>query len=195
MSDNETTENGSNGQPRDDLPLQDLSGADQSVDEQDFAALLREGTALLRSGKVNDAVDLLGRAYALQPDNVDAALNLSGALILAKKFRRAVEVLEPLRDLAPNNPMIWVNLGAAYLGNPVLAMDKHQRQAISAFERALELDPRAPSVAYNIGLIYRDRNEPREAEAWFRQALETNPQDMDALTLLGKMIAAQEEEE
>ncbi|NIP52669.1 MAG: tetratricopeptide repeat protein, partial [Aliifodinibius sp.] len=92
-----------------------------------------------------------------------------------KKFRKAVPILETLSEYEPDNAMVWTNLGAAYLGNPVLAMDKQQLKAIAAFEQALEIDPIAPNVAYNIGLIYRDRQEHEEAIYWFRQAIKANP--------------------
>lgn len=167
-------------------------GQDQPAD---FDPLLREGTALLRQGKTSAALPLLERAYALRPEDPDAGMNLSGALILSNKFRRAVEVLEKLRDADPDNAMVWTNLGAAYLGNPVLAREGEQLQAIAAFEKALELDPLAPSVAYNLGLIYRDRRELAEAAAWFRRAAADNPRDHHAQTMLQKMLAGLEEEE
>lgn len=52
----------------------------------------------------------------LKPEHLDASLNLSGAYILTKKFKQAVRLLETLREQAPDNAMVWTNLGAAYLG-------------------------------------------------------------------------------
>lgn len=170
---------------------QNLNGAGN----RDFDILLREGTDLLRRGKTSEALEILETAYALRPENLDAALNLSGALILSNKFRRAVQVLEPLRDMAPDNPMVWTNLGAAYLGNPVIALDANHDKAIAAFKQALALNPAAPSVAYNIGLIYRDRREYEEAAKWFRKAVQTNPNDQHARSLLEKMLTQLDEEE
>lgn len=155
--------------------------------DSEFERLFREGTRLLQAGKAEKARRRLEQAHALQPDHVDAALNLSGALILTRKFRRAVPLLEGLVKAQPENPMVWTNLGAAYLGNPVLASDKMQREAIKAFERALALDPAAPNVAYNIGLIYRDRQEVERAIHWFQRALQTNPSDRDARRILGRL--------
>lgn len=83
--------------------------------------------------------------------------------------------------------MVWINLGAAYLGNPVLAGDREQRLAISAFEKALEIDPAAPSVAYNIGLIYRDRKDNDLASYWFNEAVKQNPMDKDARRILKRI--------
>lgn len=157
------------------------------TDDSKFEALFRQGSELLYRGKVNDAVVILEQAYALKPDHFDASLNLSGAFILTKKFKKAVSLLEKLRVQAPNNAMVWTNLGAAYLGNPVLARDEEQIKAIKAFEQALKLDPVAPNVAYNIGLIYRDRREYELAMAWFSRAIQANPNDQDARNLLTKL--------
>ncbi len=162
--------------------------------EQDFADFYRQGTELLLQGKATDAVPFLERAHNMRPQDVDAGINLSGAYILTKKFKRARSILEPLSEQVPDNAMIWTNLGAATLGNPVLANDEEQRRAISAFERALAIDPVATSVAYNIGLIYRDRREDDKAIEWFQKAVKHDPHDQDARSLLRKLTMYQEQE-
>lgn len=160
-----------------------------------FDALFRRGTTLLHEGKVAQALPLLVQAHKLDPAHVHAALNLGGAYILSRQFRQAVAVLEPLSEREPHNAMVWTNLGAAYLGNPVLARSEEQLRAIAAFKQALALDPAAPHVAYNIGLIYRDRRETAEAIAWFTRALQANPRDDDARRLLQRLSQAQTDEE
>lgn len=157
------------------------------MDEADFEVIFNQGTGLLHRGKLGEAVLLLERAVSLDPGHTDAMLNLSGAYILTGKFKKALSLLEPLSEREPDNAMVWTNLGAAFLGNPVLARDEEQRQAIAAFERALEIRPAAPSVAYNIGLIYRDREEIEEAIKWFHQAVRDNPNDHHAHSLLEKL--------
>jgi len=152
-----------------------------------FEAFFHRGTELLHQGKVTQAIPLLEKAYELEPDHADTAVNLGSAYILAKKFRLAVPILETLAARYPDDPAIWTNLGAAYLGNPVLAEDEDQRKAIAAFEQALTLNPTAPHVAYNIGLVYRDRREYEQAIAWFERALQANPQDRDAENLIRRL--------
>lgn len=142
--------------------------------------IVRRGTTLLQRGRHYQAADVLERAYKYDPDNFDAALNLSAAYIQGKKFKDAIPILEQLAARESTNPMVYTNLGAAYLGNPVLAKDDAQRKAIRAFERALMFDPTAPNVAYNIGLIYRDRRQWGVAIKWFKRAVEHNPHDKDA---------------
>ena len=146
----------------------------------DFHKLLARGTAALHQGKIDEARKLLEQAHQLNETDGNATLNLAGVYILSKRFKQAVELLDPLTKIEPDNPMVWTNLGAAYLGNPVLASKENQQKAITAFEKALEIDPQVPNVAYNLGLIYRDRQENSQAISWFRRALETNPNDKDA---------------
>lgn len=168
----------------------------QSDDLSDsrFLHLLRAGTSLLRQGRAEDALPYLKEAYTLDPGNSDAALNLSGAYILESQFRKALRILERLSKEEPGNPMVWTNLGAAYLGNRALAVKKHQLKAIDAFKQALEINPEVPNVAYNIGLIYKDQGESEKALHWFRQALETNPEDDDAQMLIERLEGTDEEE-
>ena len=156
-------------------------------DKNSFENALRQGTRLLQLRKVEEAIRLLEKAHALDGTHVNAALNLGGGYILAGRHRKAVPVLEGILPAAKDNTAVWINLGAAYLGNPILAKDEQQLKAIDAFERALEIDPAAYSVHYNIGLIYRDRNEREKAIEMFKRALDVNPHDRDALSQLNKL--------
>jgi tetratricopeptide (TPR) repeat protein len=156
-----------------------------------FAELFREGTRYIHQGKPNAARPLLEKALELDPDHVDVAINLSGVYILTKKFKKAVKLLEPFSQQHPDHVMIWTNLGAAYLGNPVLARNEEQLQAIAAFTKAIEVNPATPNVAYNIGLIHRDRQEIDKAIHWFQRAIQTNPSDKDARSLLQKLQAGE----
>ncbi len=156
-------------------------------DREQFDDLLKQGTELLRAGKTAAALPLLEKACQLNPDNADAALNLSGAYILSKRFKDAIPILEKLSEREPDNAMVWTNLGAAYLGNPALARDEEQMRAVQAFRQALNVNPAAPHVAYNMGLIYRDRRENEEAIRWFRRALQADPRDEDARRLIARL--------
>jgi tetratricopeptide (TPR) repeat protein len=148
---------------------------------------INRGAQLLAQGHAAEALELFEALYQQHPTNVAVLINLGGACILNKQFKRAIPVLQAAANLEPDNPMIWTNLGAACLGNPVLATDEQQLQAIAAFERALEINPAAPNVAYNIGLIYRDRGEHHQAMVYLERALQANPGDRDARRLLDNL--------
>ncbi|MBK8988779.1 MAG: tetratricopeptide repeat protein [Chloroflexi bacterium] len=156
--------------------------------------LLLRGSELLRRGDIEQAARVLEKAYTLDETHPDVALNLGGAYILSNRFGQAVMILEALSQMEPYNAMVWTNLGAAYLGNPILARDPEHEKAITAFERALEINPIAPNVAYNLGLIFRDRQNYERARYWFGEAVKANPNDQDARNLLARLEAVAEEE-
>lgn len=155
--------------------------------------LSNQGASDLRQGNVENAVSRLRQAYTLLPHDVAVAINLGGALIMCKQYTQAAEVLERALEQEPDNEMIWTNLGAAYLGNPLLAGDEAQQKAIAAFERAIALNPVAPNVHYNLALIHRDRGEIDRAMQRFRQAIQANPQDRDARRALERLSQHQDE--
>jgi Flp pilus assembly protein TadD len=142
--------------------------------------LVGEGARLLAAKRPGEAAVLLAEAWELEPQNVAAAINLGGAHILQGKHDRAVPVLEAAARLEPDNPMIWSNLAAAYLGKLPFATTERQERAIEAYQRALTLNPRTPHASYNLGLIYLERNDTPRAAEHFQRALDADPTDRDA---------------
>jgi tetratricopeptide (TPR) repeat protein len=149
--------------------------------------LSNRGADYLRAGEAGKALTLLRRAHQLLPDDVPTAINLSGSYILLGRHKEAIPILERALAQEPENEMIWTNLGAAYLGNPILADEEQQCRAIEAFERAIETNPVAPNVHYNLGLIHRDRGETEQAMRRFRQAIQADPHDRDARRALHRL--------
>jgi predicted Zn-dependent protease len=142
--------------------------------------LVSEGARLLAAKRSGEAAEILSEAWDLDPQNAAAAINLGGAYILQGKHERAIPALEAAARLEPDNPMIWVNLAAAYLGKLPFATQERQDRAIAAFEQAVALNPRTPNVHYNLGLIFLERDDPGRAADCFRNALDTDPTDRDA---------------
>lgn len=159
------------------------------MDDEAFYRELNQGAKLLTEKRVQEARAILEELYQVRPEDSTVAINLGGAYILGGQFKRAVPILEQVVARESGNAMAWTNLGAAYLGNPILATLEQQDKAIAAFERALECDPAAPHVAYNIGLIYRDRDDHERAIHWFTRALQTDPLDSDARRILERLKA------
>jgi tetratricopeptide (TPR) repeat protein len=150
-------------------------------------ALVGEGAQLLAARRPGEAIAKLAEAYRLDPDNVDAAINLGGAYILQGRHTAAVPVLEAASRLEPANVMIWTNLAAAYLGKLPFATRERQDKAIGAYERALSLDPATPHAHYNLALIYLERRDLPAATQHFYAALETDPTDRDARNYLDRI--------
>ncbi len=163
--------------------------------QPDLQSTINAGARLLYQNRPGEAAALLEPLYQHAPTHPDLAINLGGAYILQRKWDRAVRVLKKAAEANPNNVMLWINLGAAQLGNIQTAGPKQQERAIHAYERALAIDPKAPNVHYHLGLIYKDRGELEQAVAAFQRALAVLPTDKDArywLDQLAQQAAAEQ---
>lgn len=161
----------------------------------DFARALNESARLLRANRPGEAITILEQLHRTYPHDPDVAINLGGALILQRKWNRAVRVLQRASEHNPENAMLWMNLGAAHLGRLELSGPKQQQAAIEAFEQALRIDPKTPNAHYHLALIYKQQGNLSRASALFQRALEVNPADRDAkywLDKLSRMIVAQQ---
>mgnify|MGYP002682243148 CR=1 FL=1 len=110
-------------------------------------------------------------------------INLGSAYILAGRHRLAVPLLERASELDPDNPAVWSNLAAAYLGQIILSTRAKQDKALAAYRRVIELDASYPHAHYNMGLIHIDRRDWDAAYIAFTLAIESNPHDEDAHVL------------
>ena len=146
----------------------------------DYRTVLNESARLLRANRPGEAIAVLEPLQADLPDDPDIAINMGGALILQRKWSKAVKILKRAVEVSPDNVLLWTNLAAAYLGRLETSGPKHQARAIAAYERALGLDPSTPNVHYHLGLIYKQQGNLSRSSAMFQRALEVNPEDRDA---------------
>ncbi len=146
----------------------------------DYRTILNESARLLRANRPGEAIAVLEPLQADLPDDPDIAINMGGALILQRKWSKAVKILKRAVEVSPDNVLLWTNLAAAYLGRLETSGPKHQARAIAAYEKALGLDPSTPNVHYHLGLIYKQQGNLSRSSAMFQRALEVNPEDRDA---------------
>jgi len=152
-----------------------------------FQQTINESAQLLQQNRPGEAAARLEPLHQLAPTHPDIAINLGGAFILQRKWSRAVRVLAKAAEANPENAMLWVNLGAAQLGNLQTAGPQQQARAIRAYEKALQIDSVAPNVHYHLGLIYQDQGNFDRAIAMFQRALEVRPSDGDARYWIDKL--------
>lgn len=181
--------------PQDDQQEEPQAQPPSAEEGLDFAQALNESARLLRANRPGEAIAILERLHKRFPHDPDVAVNLGGALILQRKWNRAVRVLEEATRHNPESTMLWMNLGAARLGRLETSGPRQQRAAIAAFEQALRIDPQTPNAHYHLALIYKEQGNLSRASALFQRALEVNPGDRDAkywLDRLSRMILAQQ---
>ena len=169
----------------DNNPNQSLS--DSCGTSADYRTILNESARLLRANRPGEAIAVLEPLRADLPNDPDIAINLGGALILQRKWSKAVQILKKAVDFSPENVLLWTNLAAAHLGRLETSGPKHQARAIAAYEKALGIDPSTPNVHYHLGLIYKQQGNLSRSSAMFQRALEINPDDRDARFWMEKL--------
>ena len=169
----------------DNNPNQSLS--DSRGTSADYRTILNESARLLRANRPGEAIAVLEPLRADLPNDPDIAINLGGALILQRKWLKAVQMLKKAVDVSPENVLLWTNLAAAHLGRLETSGPKHQARAIAAYEKALGIDPSTPNVHYHLGLIYKQQGNLSRSSAMFQRALEINPDDRDARFWMEKL--------
>jgi predicted O-linked N-acetylglucosamine transferase (SPINDLY family) len=120
-------------------------------------------------GRAGAAVSSYRRAIELDPDNVNACLNL-GATLLRSNFAADAEraYRESVR-LRTDSANAWTGLGCA------LEMKREFEPAIAAFERALALDPKHEGAGSRLAQLLRERGAARRALEVIEGALVANP--------------------
>jgi tetratricopeptide (TPR) repeat protein len=90
---------------------------------------------LIRQGRTADALPLIARLLAAEPDNSEFLMLKVGALQIAERHDEALALITQMISNHPDNPDFWLLAGnqQRYLGHP--------RESIDCYQRAIELRP------------------------------------------------------
>jgi tetratricopeptide (TPR) repeat protein len=135
----------------------------------DARAAASLGKELLNRNQVEAARRELERALRLDPDSLEALINLGGLHIATGQVRHGLELLHQAQSRHPDRIHGYVALGAAYLasGNPLEA----ERWYGTAVKK---LSFYIPAIA-GLGRAKMLLGKPEEASAVFRHGLELDP--------------------
>lgn len=111
-------------------------------------AQLQQARGLVRSGQVQQAIDLLQNLPELNK-NEDALLLYGSVCFRAGQLETARKSFETLTRDFPQCVAGWVNLGAA-----LNKLGEHKK-AIEIFRRAVQKDRRCADAWYNMGIAQR----------------------------------------
>ena len=138
---------------------------------------LELGQAWLAAGDRAKALDSFEQAVAREPGSPVARLNLADVLTQAGQNRRAAEVLQRALKTAPEDPLLWYQLGIA-------------QSDAAALEKTIALDPDFAEAHNLLGETLAGSGDLDRAGQEFRKALEVNPDLPEALGNLGHLLAA-----
>ena len=148
---------------------------DSNPDDINMVALL--GATLMKIRRVEEAEKYLRRAIELAPTFAKPHEDLGRLLVELHRPEEAVELLQKATRLNPKEEKALFELGKA------LAMTGRGKEADEAFEKSFDLNPERKQLA--IAAEHQKAGRLEEAERCCRDVLRVNPENVDALRLLG----------
>lgn len=140
------------------------------------------GSIYAQQGSWDNARTEFTAALQLNPQLTAAHLHL-GLALQALNQPNSLDELLKAHDLAPENPVVTLELGKAY------AAAGHDDQAVPLFQQLLTTDPHSVEAMIQLALADQRANHPDDAIALFRKVLEADPTNALATTDLGMALA------
>jgi tetratricopeptide (TPR) repeat protein len=133
---------------------------------------LAEADYLWRENREQQAIEILERWLKLNPNHLEALMNLGRIYIAKGNQAKIFEIYERVLKLAPDNAGAYYNLGIVYYHA------EDDSNAIKFFERAIQLDNHAEARLYLAG-IYQRRGDLERAIHYLRERIRLSRGDDD----------------
>lgn len=127
------------------------------------------------------AIHHFEKAVTLDPNFLDAYINLGNVLKEARIFDRAVAAYLRALNLSPNNAVVHGNLACVYYEQGLIDL------AIDTYRRAIELQPNFPDAYCNLANALKEKGQVQEAEDCYNTALRLCPTHADSLNNLANI--------
>ena len=127
----------------------------------------------------NEIIRHAQKAIDLDPNDVNAYLNMGDAYVNLQDHREAIRCFQKAIDLDPNNADAYYSMGVAYteqatFGNAFLKSQNKQK-AIQYYQKAIDLDPNHIDAYLNMGTIYTELHDYKEAMRYFQKVIDVDP--------------------
>jgi len=150
------------------------------------------------AGNTDKSEDYILKAVALSPD--DANVNLTAGQIFMQKqdFEAALPYVKKAVELEPSNTKSIRNLAQIYYDLALLDSSRYTERvekSIQTYEVAInkETDYKVKADLYfNLGILYTKVNNLGEAEYNFMNALDENPEDIEAVMGMAQVFETAE---
>lgn len=135
------------------------------IDGRDIEAGVGLAVALRQLGRFPEAADAAGQVLVMDPNNIDAMLEVARAQIGRGQGFYAIEPATRARQLAPRD---WRPV--ALLAIALEQVDR-DADALAAHQQALALAPNEPAVLSNLAMYYAGHANLPQAEQLLRRAV------------------------
>uniref|UniRef100_A0A668APY2 dolichyl-phosphate-mannose--protein mannosyltransferase n=1 Tax=Myripristis murdjan TaxID=586833 RepID=A0A668APY2_9TELE len=150
------------------------------INPQHNRALFNLGNLLKSQGKEKEAEALLRDSIRFGPHFADAYSSLASLFAEQKRFPEANEVYLQGIENCPDSSDLHNNYG-------VFLVDTGEGELAAAhYQQAVRLKPAHYVAMVNLGRLLRSSNENKEAESWYKRALQVT-RKVDILTPLGAL--------
>jgi len=129
------------------------------------AAVLGKLCNLLRVENPPKALDYCKRAHEIEPNNLNHAIGFGAALVQAKQYENAVNLLREIVKTTPDNSTVRANLATA------LFQLKRYKEAISEFNWLTEKQPDLVIAYYFLAISHDNLEQYLDAMANYQQFL------------------------
>ncbi len=170
----------------------------QNVTTGNYLALNNAGVALVKEGKMDEAILEFSEALRLEPGYADVHNNLGKALASQGKLGEAIAEYSVAVRIKPDFAEAHYNLGSALAGQG--RMD----DAVAQYSEALRIQPDfpgaheslgpvldSPEAHDNLGIVLAKQGKLDEAIPEFQEALRLKPDDPQAHNNLGITLGKQ----
>ncbi len=130
---------------------------------------LARAEALRQKGELDDAMRLVSSYMNDHFDDVPSLMLAAHIMMDAERWGMVYVLLKRASQLAPDEPMVWNNLGLCYQEGS----DKQQGE--TCYYRALKLDPDDALAHCNLGVLYTNLAQPTKALRHLNVAIEHDP--------------------
>ena len=131
--------------------------------------LMKQAYDQLTDGRFEEAVDTFSASIAVAPQEAQALRGRGLAYLQLKRWSLAAADFLAVRDLAPDDPDNWVDLGIS------LAMDNKAYPAIDIFETLLTKQPECARAHLELGLLHLRLGAIPKGRQQLQQALACRP--------------------
>ncbi|MGB6948148.1 MAG: tetratricopeptide repeat protein [Methyloceanibacter sp.] len=151
-----------------------LTGEAPFADPAFRAEMLQELYDQLRNAKDAAAAEPIAQSieelwHSSGSDTVDLLMSRVDAFVLDADLDLALQVLDAVTDIAPDNAEAWHQRGIVHL------MQYDNEAALSDFRRALDIDPDHYKALRDLGAVLQQTGDKKGALEAYRQALDVNP--------------------
>jgi tetratricopeptide (TPR) repeat protein len=150
-----------------------------AIEPNRIDALHSYGRLALQSGRHGLAIELIGRAIALNDRVAAFHSNMGFATIAAGRLEDAIAHLTRATELNPNFAAAYVTLG------DVLREQGKFGEAASKYQRALDLNPELVQVRHALGVALHRQGKLHDAIAEYQRTLALKPGDAEVHNHLG----------